>query len=108
MRSADRSHDVTSPHDCAGRQGAHAVQLSRLGAAVKEAMTALVPRSVAIPVTIAEVWCPQQAQWPPRISLVLSSRAGLQLHATRLSCCWPKIPIRTVKLTRLNQTVTLP
>ncbi len=43
------------PCGCAGRQGAHAVQLSRLGAAVKEAMTALVPRSVAVPVTVTEV-----------------------------------------------------
>ena len=31
------------------------MQLSGLGAAVKEAMTALVPRSVAIPVTVTEV-----------------------------------------------------
>ncbi len=43
------------PCESAGRQGTHAVLLSPLGAAVKEAVTALVPRSVAIPVTVTEV-----------------------------------------------------
>ncbi len=31
------------------------MQLSGLGAALKEAMTALVPRSIAIPIAVAEV-----------------------------------------------------
>ena len=49
----------------AAGQGGSAVQLSGLGAAVKEAVTALVPRSVAIPITVAEVWaCTRLSRCP--------------------------------------------
>ena len=40
---------------CAAGQRGSTVQLSGLGAALKEAITALVPRSVAIPIAVAEV-----------------------------------------------------